>query len=125
MQPTTSPNLATPTTTRRGFLGHVAGAYFAAGAITTTVALADPLADMIDAYRQELQHVNELPGDPPDDFVWRAMNALDADVVPVPCTRATALDALRLAKAECTDMSAPPMVLNLVTAALAFFEANA
>jgi len=111
--------------TRRGFLGHVAGAYFAAGALTSAVVLADPLADMIDAYRQELQHVNDLPGDPPDDFVWHAMNALDADAVPAPCTRATALDALRLAKAECTDMSAPPMVLNLVTAALAYFEANA
>ena len=111
--------------TRRGFLGHVAGAYFAAGALTSAVVLADPLADMIDAYRQELQHVNDLPGDPPDDFVWRAMNALDGKSVPAPASRETALDALRIARAECRDNCAPPMVLNLIDASLAYFEANA
>lgn len=133
-KPTVAANAASMSdtlTTRRGFLGHMAGAYLAAGAtatVTATVtaaALADPLADMIAAYWREVETANAFPGDVPDDFPWAAMQALDDDTIPAPATRQTALDALRLAKNECRYMLAPPMVGQLITAALAYFEANA
>lgn len=67
----------------------------------------------------------QADGDMTEEWWAQIERTIDADAGPAPCARATALDALRLAKAECTDMSAPPMVLNLVTAALAYFEASA
>lgn len=115
-----------PSTTRRGFFGHVAGAYMAAGALTTSVALADPLRDLITAYYDERNAMNAYPGEIPDSYPTPAFDRLAGeDDLPAPKSRETALQSLRTALKENDESMGMPMISNLIAASLAYFEANA
>lgn len=117
--------MSEPSTTRRGFLGHVAGAYMAAGALPVMVAHADPLADLLAAYETENRMLNEYPGGIPEDLPTPAFSALDDGAVPGAQTKGAALQALRVAMDENDQMGGFAMVSNLIAASLAYFEANA
>lgn len=112
-----------PTTSRRGFLGHVAGAYMAAGALTAGVVLADPLHDLVTAYRDECARIDAIPGDIPDDTPMPVWDVMNGDIIPVATTKEGAMAALRLAIDLHEDFASVDAVPNLMRAALGFLEA--
>ena len=77
------------TTSRRGFLGHVAGAYLAAGALTIAGAAADPVHEAIDRHWDLFRSACGSPSDAElDELVERQISALHAVLDTVPTTDA-------------------------------------
>ena len=117
-----------PTTSRRGFLGHVAGAYLAAGAVTAgAVLIADPVLDAVTAYRDEAARLNAMPEEISEDEpqpVWEALEN-GGTYLPAATTQKGAIEALRLALEIDREFSSTNILPNLMQAALGFLEAQA
>lgn len=117
----------TPEPTRRGFLGHVAGATFAGGVIYTAVPVADPLLDLLRAYRENDVAWSALEDDAPDDHPVmvrdREILAVLRERCPAPTTAEGALEALRHALRVERNTFGHQDVINTLSGALAFFEA--
>lgn len=109
--------------TRRGFFGHMAGAYLASGALTgAAVVISDPVAAMVAAYRDECTRLNAIKGDISEDEPMPVWDALGAEEFPVATTKEGAVEALRLAiEMGDENMRLDPMS-NLLRSALGFFE---
>ncbi|MFG1341361.1 hypothetical protein [Xanthobacter autotrophicus] len=113
-------------TSRRGFLGHVAGAYLATGALTAgAVALADPLLALVEAYRDECARLDAIPGNILDDEPMPVWDALNEGRIPAATSTEGAIAALRLAKEMCEDFGGADAIPNLIGAALRFLEGGA
>jgi len=113
-------------TSRRGFLGHVAGAYVAAGALTAgSAVLADPLLGLVEAYRDECARLVTIPGDIPDDELMPVWDTLNSSPRLAATSKEGAIAALRLAKEMCEDFSGVEAIPNLIGAALRFLEGAA
>ncbi|MDI4657238.1 hypothetical protein [Xanthobacter autotrophicus] len=107
---------------RRGFLGHVAGAYLASGALTAGVVLADPLQSLVTAYRDECDRLNAIPGNIPDDEPMPVWHAINGDSIPAATTKEGAMSALQLAIDLHEDFASVDAIPNLMRAALGFLE---
>lgn len=113
-------------TSRRGFLGHVAGAYLATGALTAgAVVLADPLLALVEAYRDECARLDAMPGSIPDDEPIPVWDALNAGPLPAATTKEGAMEALRLVIEMHEYFASADAMPHLVQAALQFLEGAA
>lgn len=87
---------------------------------------AEPLADLISAYRAECAAINAYEGDLEnlqEDCFHEAFNALNnVESFPAGQSKGVALDALRLALEIEDGMMGTAAVPNLVQAALTYFE---
>ena len=104
---------------RQAILGAVSVAV--ASAPVLLPAASDPLAALLQAYRDELKAFDALPSgsDEKEDFAWEAFGALGKPrSLPVPTMRKTAMEALRVSQEILSGDASD----NLVAAALAFFE---
>ncbi|MFG1294079.1 twin-arginine translocation signal domain-containing protein [Xanthobacter versatilis] len=107
---------------RRSLLkGATAAALLTVPAITVA-SEADPLLDLVTAYRDECAWLNSTIGDIPDDAPMPVWDALNEGRIPVATSKEGAIAALRLAVEMCEDFSGVDAVPNLMQAALGFLE---
>lgn len=86
---------------------------------------ADPLHDLVRAYRDECASLNAIPGDIPDDEPMPVWHALNGGALPAAATKEGAMEALRLAIDLHEDFASVDAVPNLMRAALGFLEGAA
>ena len=116
---------------RRGFFGHVAGAYtaIAMGAGATAVIIHDPMLDLIQRYRVALDYFNNnASGDDEDwdemaDATFGPLYEQLRDSPPTITTEEGAIEALRAVMDE--KIGRDPFDESLVAAALAYFDQRA
>lgn len=112
-----------PEPTRRGFLGHVAGAYLCTSALAMGGAAAEPLKRLMDAYATECSALEGGFGDTPEGPALPAWDAINSeDGLPPAQSREVALEALRLAIEMAPDFGNMPGPANLTASALAYFK---
>jgi hypothetical protein len=116
-----------PTTTRRGFLGHAAGATFAGGAaFASSPAVADPLLDLLGELRSVQTALAQAHGAAGAVAALTERERLllrSIERCPPPTTREGALAAIRLARDNEEEDDGNKDTIGLLSAALAFLEA--